>query len=243
MASTLLNSVAGPQLRRLVTLSDGILCASNAQKSIITSKIPALEEKIQVIYNPLPKCSPTKIQMDDYGFLGGANPIKGFGVLRRALTKIHVKVPNVRLRLHAANFEDLREKKSELLTDVEIIYYRRLNASLLDDFYERIRSIIFPSICPEPLPYVISEAVLRGRLVIASDIGGVPELAEGCKGVFLFEPGNYTELAKQIEHADALSRDVAADLAAQSRENFLKKFSNETVLTNFLNVCERLVKP
>jgi glycosyltransferase involved in cell wall biosynthesis len=171
--------------------------------------------------------------------LGGSNPIKGFNVLHCALTEI---TGSIHVKLHATNFVDLPKKEPELLSHGEIFFYGKLRYSSLDELYEKIRAVIVPSICPEPLSYVMSEAFLKGRLVIASDIGGLPELAEGCKGAFLFEPGNCKKLADEIEYAAGLSREVANDFAAQSRETLLKRFSNEATINSFVGICNELME-
>jgi len=238
LASTLLNSTLGLQLRRLITLSDGIVCVSNAQRNIIISKIPTLRNKIRVIYNPLPGCCFTKIQGDDYGFLGGSNPIKGFNVLHRALTEI---TSNIHVKLHAAKF-DPPLKEPESLDHAEIFFYSKLNAVLLNDLFRKIRAVLFPSISHEPSPYSVVETILKGRLLIASDVDGLRELAGCCKGVFFFELGNSTKLAEEIEHVNGLSREVVNDFAAQSRETFLKRFSNEATLNSFVGICNELVE-
>ena len=122
-----------------------------------------------------------------------------------------------------------------------IIFGGNLNLASLNKLYEQLRTIIFPSICPEPLPYAISETILKGRLVIASNIGGSPEIAKGCKSVFLFESGNTKELAEKMEYATTLTRESANDLSAQSREHFLQNFSDAKVVRQFVNLCNKLV--
>jgi glycosyltransferase involved in cell wall biosynthesis len=241
LASTFLNSTVGTQLKRLIELSDGIVCVSNAQKTLICSRIPKLEKKIKVIYNPLPiGCYPIQSAGDDYGFLGGPNPIKGFQVLRCALNEIAV---NIKIRVHAARFNHSSGSKPahESLKHADIIYYGNLNLASLNELYEQLRAIVFPSICPEPLPYAISETILKSRLVIASDTGGSPEIGKDCKGVFFFESGNTRELAEKIEYVAALDKDDVGDLSAQSREIFLKNFKDDIVLKEFVNLCHRLV--
>ena len=238
LVSILLNSTVGLQLHRLITLSDAVICVSHAQKNIILNKIPTLRDKTWVIYNPLPESSFTKIEGDDYGFFGGSNPAKGFDVLYRALKRI---TANFYVKLHVTKFA-LSHSEPELLNHAEIIFHGKLSPVSLNNLYKQIRAVCFPSIWPEPLPYVVSEALLRGRIVIASDIGGVPELTDGCKGAFLFETGNYDKLAEKIEYADGLSREAAIDLATQGREAFTQKFSNEITLTRFIEVCYRIIE-
>jgi len=171
--------------------------------------------------------------------LGGPNPIKGFQVLRCALNEIAV---NTKIRVHAARFNHSSGSKPahESLKHADIIYYGNLDLASLNELYEQLRAIVFPSICPEPLPYAISETILKGRLVIASDTGGSPEIGKGCKGVFFFESGNTRELAEKIEYVAALSRDAVGDLSAQSREIFLKNFNDDIVLREFITLCQKL---
>lgn len=241
IASTFLNSTIGTQLKRLIALSDGIICVSNAQKTLICNKIPELKQKIKVIYNPLPiGCYPILSTGDDFGFLGGPNPIKGFQILGCALKKI---TKNTKIKLHATRFNKLPDSKiaQGSLKQADIIFHGNLDLASLNKLYEQLRAIIFPSICPEPLPYAISETILKGRLVIASNIGGSPELTKGCKSVFFFESENIEELAEKIEYVAALNRDTINDLSTQSREHFLQNFNDTKVIKQFVNLCNKLV--
>ncbi len=238
LASTLLNSTLGTQLRRLIALSDGIICVSNSQKNTIASKFPSLREKISVIYNPMPEFDFTKIQGDDYGFLGGSNPIKGFESLRCAFAQIK---GDIYVKLHATNFAS-PVPKSELMRHAKIVYYEKLTSAPLNELYTKVRAVIMPSLCSEPFPYVLCETILKGRLVITSNVGGAPEIAGSCKSAFFFKPGNCRELAEKIECVSSLSREIANDLAAQSRKSFLEKFDNDVTLNNFIAFCNKIVK-
>ena len=54
--------------------------------------------------------------------------------------------------------------------------------------------LIVPSLCAEVSPTVILEAYSRGKPVITSNLGGMPELVETGKTGFIFEAGNHQEL-------------------------------------------------
>jgi GT2 family glycosyltransferase/glycosyltransferase involved in cell wall biosynthesis len=58
--------------------------------------------------------------------------------------------------------------------------------------------LVVPSIWPENSPFVIHEAFLAGVPVIASRIGGIPELVDGGRGGLLFDPGDATSLARVL---------------------------------------------
>lgn len=53
---------------------------------------------------------------------------------------------------------------------------------------------IVPSLCYENSPTVIFESLSAGVPVIASDLGGIPELVKAGENGYLFEPGNSGEL-------------------------------------------------
>ncbi len=62
------------------------------------------------------------------------------------------------------------------------------------------RCLVVPSEWYENAPLVIMEAMALGTVVVASRIGGIPELIEdGVSGV-LFEPANAHDLAEKIQH-------------------------------------------
>jgi glycogen(starch) synthase len=61
-----------------------------------------------------------------------------------------------------------------------------------------VDAVVIPSVWEEAFPYSALEAMSLGRPIIASDIGGLPELVlPGVNGV-LFPPGNPDALAEKI---------------------------------------------
>ena len=235
LTSVLLNTTIGRSLGKLVALSDAIICVSSAHKELIATRAPDLCQKIHVIYNPLPKLSYTKIEGDDFGYFGGPHCLKGFHVLYNAL--VHTK--DKRIRVHATNFSDATRVLSGL-SNRQFLLYKRLDNLLFEKIWKQIRALIVPSIWHEPLPYVVSEAILRGRIVIASNVGGIPEQVEGCKGNLLCEIGNYHQLAEALDFARGSTREDVVEWGFQNRETFLKRFDNETIIREFVSLCEHL---
>jgi glycosyltransferase involved in cell wall biosynthesis len=235
--SVFLDTTVWRCLREFIGLSDFIICVSKAQRDMLVKYLPSLEDKVRVIYNPLPLLSPVEMNGDDFGYFGGPSHLKGFHVLCRALSLLGD--PSV--VVHAANFSRIDEKMSGLLRRLGILPYRRLRHSEMDALYEKIRAVLVPSVVMETFSYVIVEAILRGRLIIASRIGGIPELVEECKGAFLFPPGNSFKLAEEIEHVAGLSRDVVIDLVHSNREKFRDRFDNEKSIKDFIELYDDLI--
>jgi glycosyltransferase involved in cell wall biosynthesis len=236
LKSIMLNSTFGRYAGKLVSLSDAIICVSKGQRNLIVARTPSLYPRIHVVYNPLPDLSYTPLEGDDFVYFGGSSTTKGFRVLNQALAEIAGKKMTVRV----AGFAQFTNEIVQLSNGVRIEKYGRIYDEALQNAYRSSRAVIFPSICPEPSPYVIYEALLRGRIVIASNIGGIPEQVDNCPGCFLFSPGNHRELADLIQHVSFLNRNEASELGRQNRQVVLSKDQNENSLSNFIRIVENL---
>ncbi len=69
----------------------------------------------------------------------------------------------------------------------------------LPSFYRRLDAMLVPSVVRESCPLVVLEAMASGRPVIASRVGGIPEILPGVAGD-LVEVGNVEALADAMEH-------------------------------------------
>jgi glycosyltransferase involved in cell wall biosynthesis len=239
LTSVTLNSTLGRYLGKFVKLSDAIICVSKAQKNIITKVEPSLSAKIHVIYNPLPEPSYIDIEGNDFGYFGGLDFSKGFHILCKAMMHIN-RVNHKSTRIHATKFPDSDEQLIRSLGQLGILPYGKLDSDEYEKVYRQVRAVIVPSIWPEPWPYVVVEAIIRGRFIIASSTGGIPEQVEGCKGTLLFESGNHKQLAEAIEFVRSLNRETITDLGFQNKETFLKRFDDETTIRRFIGVYEHL---
>ena len=74
----------------------------------------------------------------------------------------------------------------------------QLEGQTMGSFYRGARCLVVPSVCLEMAPLVVGEAMAEGVPVIASRIGGLPELVEDDVTGLLFEPGNASELVQKI---------------------------------------------
>jgi len=239
MESTLLNSTFGWFYTKLIGLSDAVVCVSKAQKHLILENHAILPSKVYVIYNPLPYITETslEVQGDDFGYFGGPSYMKGFHVLYKAAALVKSIKPVI---IHATKFSNA-SKQGELLNHLGILTYGKLGHEEYRALYKQIRTVIIPSVWAEPLPYVVSEAVMGGRIVIASRVGGIPEQVEGCEGTFLFEPGDYKALAKDILYVGSLSKEKTVELGAKNREFILKKFNNEKIVGEFIGLLKKVI--
>ena len=235
LVSTLLNSTVGKYFRSFLKLVDALIFVSKAQKNLFLRHASDLSIPSYVIYNPLPELSYTPIEGDNLGYFGGSSPLKGFNVLLKAWLKVCRKH---QARVYATKMEGLTSPKS--LKRIGILPYGKLNESSYEDVYRKIKAVIFPSIWQEPLPYVVSEALLRGRLLVASCVGGVPEIVEGLKGVFMVEPNDANSLTDALDRVLSMDRSEAMELSLKNREGILRKFNSRESVNRLVRVFEKV---
>jgi len=235
LISTLLNSTIGRKFLDFILYADTLIFVSNAQKKLFLEHTPNLQHKSHVIYNPLPDIPHTFIEGDDVGYFGGLNPLKGFPLLMKAWLKIF---PKYKARIHATMLKG--SSNSEQLGRIGIITYGRLSEKAYENIYRKIKIVSVPSIWQEPAPYVVIEVLLRGRLLIASKVGGIPEIASGLKGALLIKANDADALAEALDLALSIDKNEAIELGLKNHEEMLKRFDNFKSVKELIRVFERV---
>jgi glycogen(starch) synthase len=64
--------------------------------------------------------------------------------------------------------------------------------------YQQASIVVVPSVWPEPCPTVVLEAMAHGRPVVASRIGGIPDLVEDGRSGLLVRPNDPAALADSL---------------------------------------------
>jgi glycosyltransferase involved in cell wall biosynthesis len=214
--------------------ADIIICVSQRQAEIVSNFISNLAYKIRVIYNPLPENLPIekKYENPTFTYAGGGSYVKGFYILMQGALRILKHGSNVNFVL-AGN---LKYKQREIIRNLNNIFaekFKSLGFLSYQDIlrlYSKSHAVLFPSICEEPLPYVIMEAMAMGTIPIASKVGGIPEIVQGTYAEkMLFEPENIEEFVDKMESLLTLSTDRIKDIGFGLREVMLKRFSKEKV--------------
>ena len=85
--------------------------------------------------------------------------------------------------------------------------------------YRRADIVVVPSKLPEPLGRVAIEAMSFGRPVIASEIGGLPQVVKDQVTGWLIPPGDAAVLAEAIRRIIELDWDFLASRQTQAMEN------------------------
>lgn len=133
------------------------------------------------------------------GYIGQLIRHKGVEILLRSLSLVDedVQVIVVGDGDHAGH---LKELCRELGLDRRVTFAGMIANRDIAKVYEKIDVVVVPSIWPENSPVVITEAMAGGLPVVASDIGGIPELVEDGVTGFLVRPRDVRALADRIEY-------------------------------------------
>lgn len=161
------------------------------------------EEKIHVIWNGIDvhKFSNISKIPDDkrirFTFIGYFGKHKGINVLIDALSHLNnLNCFSVNLVGKGELMEGLKDKVHEMGLGDIVSFWGKIDD--IGDAYRNTDVLILPSIWPENQPVTITEAMASKIPVIASNLGGVPELIEDGKTGYLFEAGNPKDLAQKM---------------------------------------------
>jgi glycosyltransferase involved in cell wall biosynthesis len=183
---------------------------------------------ISLISQPL---VPFPERMDDSGirkdrilYYGRISPEKGIEVLIEAIGSLENK-PDVRIvgSGEETYVESLKQKVLGLGLSASVAFIGPKYGHDLDTEIREAKAVVIPSVWYENMPYVLLESLARGKVVIASDIGGMSERIENGVSGFLFRPGDSADLARAIRNLDIAdlhgmrerARESVSDLVAE----------------------------
>ena len=152
-------------------------------------------------------------------------PIKGHDALLRALARVRQQLPEVTLEIAGDGplEPELRATVSRLGLGERVSFLGRVAPP--GPVFERAEVVVVPSF-GEGFGMVVLEAMERGRPVVASDVGGLPEIvADGRTGLLVPPSDPEAFAAAIVELAGDPAR--AADMGAAGRTRALAEFSQE----------------
>lgn len=181
--------------------------------------------KIHVVRNPYPGGGRNAMATRDGGYalyVGSLAAIKGVGVLLEALKD----VPGQELHIVGGSSPEegaaLKTRAEELGVAGRALFLGPLHGEALWREQAGARFGVVPSVCPEVLGYAAMEMLAIGKPVVASAIGGIPELVRDGETGLLFPAGDAAALADRMRRlagdAPLAGRLGAAGKALVARE-------------------------
>jgi glycosyltransferase involved in cell wall biosynthesis len=157
------------------------------------------------------------------GTVGRLTPVKGHTILLRAAASLIKKRGDIKVLIVGDG--PLMQTLTKLVSDIGIEEEVVL-AGQRDDVYDLVNCMdvfAMPSI-HEGIPMVLLEALALRRPVVASRVGGIPEVVENGVSGLLVTPGNVTEVEQGIERI-LRDRSYAMQLGQAGRVRVEAEFS------------------
>ncbi len=156
-------------------------------------------------------------------FVGWVSYRKGVHLLLQAVRRLLPGVPALELRIvgstdaDPAHWPSLSAEFSDLISAGRLFFLGCVNQEQLYNEMSRCAVLCLPSLA-ESAPMVIAQAMAAGKPVVASRVGGVPEMVEHGVTGMLAEPGNVEQLTQCLQDLLVDSeRRVAMGRRARSR--------------------------
>lgn len=175
-------------------------------------------------------------------FVGRLEPVKGVAVLLDGFRELIRNHPAARLTIvgDGSARAALQAASVDLIAEGSVAFTGWLPP---DGVHERLRTasvVVLPSLWPENFPTVALEALQLGRPLVASAVGGLPELVGPDNGV-LVPPGDATALAAALAgllgRPDRLAA-LGAGSAARSQRYGVEEFL-DALERHYREVAER----
>jgi len=174
-----------------------------------------------------------------FAYVGRLVSEKGPVVLLHAAKRLHNEGRAFRVRFIGDGPERARLEKlireSGLAGEVTITGF--LGGNDLAAALEDVNAVVMPSLCEETAGLAAIEQMMRGRLVIVSDIGGLTEVV-GEAGL-KFAPGDADELAGCLRRV-LDDPGVVASFGPQARRRALHKFHLQTMVDEHAQLYRNL---
>jgi glycosyltransferase involved in cell wall biosynthesis len=197
----------------LMLKSTHLIIANSKHTMGELEKMGLPDKMVQVIYPGFDTCLVPKRELRlqrGIKLLSVANcePRKGLDVLVEAIHRLG----DAKITLDIVGDESpspgyvnrIREKIAFWRLEEQIKFRGKVDRQSLGRFYSDADMFVLPSLY-EPFGIVLAEAMSYGLPIIATKVGGIPELVEHQKNGLLVAPGDANALAKAI---DELASDV-----------------------------------
>jgi len=118
----------------------------------------------------------------------------------------------------------------ELQNEVQLLGH--VPRSRLDAFYAACDLVVLTS-RSEGIPLALMEAMSYGRVVLAPDITGIPELVKDGETGFLYRPGSLADFVAKIQVIANLQTSSSGPLRRAARRHVLEHFNRDKNLARF----------
>jgi len=221
--------------------ASAIICISENIKNYIAS----LDRKTVVIPNIVPpqNRNPREEFKTDLLFVGALGRYKGCEYLIQAMKTITRNHPDCKLRIVGSG---PKEREFQMLTKSlglsrNIFFEGFVSHSQILDYYASTKIVVFPSVVPETFGRIAAEAMAAGKPVIATRVGGIPELVKHGETGILVSPKNPEEIAEAAIYL-LENQDKAVEMGRKGKKLIEEKCSPQVVAKKHLKLYREVIE-
>ncbi len=163
------------------------------------------------------------------GVIARLETTKGIHILLEAFGQLSKTYPEIHLEIVGTGSQEAQYHsfvtQNNLANQVTFAGYQTNVAAYLNYF----DLLVIPSL-HETHPLVLLEGISFGKPIIATRVGGIPEVIIDKKNGLLIEPGNVTELTKALVELIE-DQELRAVLGLKARETYQKEYTVKRMLT------------
>jgi len=169
-------------------------------------------------------------------FVGGLEKVKGVKYLIKAFSKVKQEFPQFKLVIigKGSEKENLESEIRSLNIEDKVKFKGRLSLEETKNIMKNCYCLVLPSLS-EGLGRVLMESMALGKPVVASRVGGIPDLIKDNENGFLFEKGNSNELAEKLRIL-LNNRNLTIKMGQKGREFVRVNFSNEKYIKSYISM-------
>lgn len=225
---------------KLVGLSNAVIKLTQGYYGIEQKQIPIVANPISADFLRVPVCSVNKGYIL---YVGRLEYRKGTHVLIRAIPGILKKFPRTKFVFIGSDCgmkNYLLDKVNEFGVNENVEFIGQLPREELIPYYHESSFCIVPSLW-ENHPYVILEAMACGKPVIASNVGGIPEIIKDKINGRLIPPGSVSGLTDAAIEllGDAKMRE---NLGGNAKKYVEEQYAPQKVMQKIEKIYSELIK-
>jgi glycosyltransferase involved in cell wall biosynthesis len=233
----------------LLTFPRRWMCARAATNAPITQHV--LDRlrlpRSRVIYYGIPDVPAEKLSLVSiscgppcFAYVGRLVAEKGLPLLVEAAGRLHQRDYDFRLKFVGDGPEHARLERmvAERGFPGKVTFTGVLSGEALSEATADVAAVVMPSIWEETAGLAAMEQMMRGRLVIAADIGGLGEVVNGSG--LKFTAGDVEQLAACMQQVIE-EPGLVSDIGAKARRRCLEVFHENLMIDNHVAVYRQVV--
>jgi glycosyltransferase involved in cell wall biosynthesis len=226
------------RVRRAGTPSARVLVIHNAVRAERFGKPdPGYKQKLEALFPDLPAGSSSRIILA----AGRLSPEKGFSVLLEAARQLVVGDPSIRFVLFGeGKLRNALERQAAAWGLTSRLVLPGFRADL--DRFLPVADVVVQSSFTEGLPNLVLEACAAGVPVVATAVGGTPEILEDGVSGYLVAPGDPATLATRIQELLS-SEQQCQTMGDRGRRRILEQFSFGRQSLEYQRLFDDLLSP